>query len=165
MILGIPDKFAIIIEIVDEWNDDDTFNNGVLMYCVNWEVYPKSYVANATLSFELWEMKKSFSNIGIDERIFNLPKEEAFTELYKLRFPDYDNDVDEDYHFDISPTCFSDNNCYIFAVSNGKQIRILAVSDLEYIVEESTHNLENIEIGETYISVEEMNEIISKLNI
>ena len=50
---------------------------------------------------------------------------EAFIKIYNLRFPE-DWDVDEDYRFDISPVAFSDNNCLIFAVSNGSMVRVLA---------------------------------------
>ena len=89
---------------------------------------------------------------------------EAFIKIYNLRFPE-DWDVDEDCRFDISPEVFSDNNCLIFAVSNGSMIRILATSNLEYIKPESRYNLKNIEVSETYITIEEWNEIFMKLTI
>ena len=69
------------------------------------------------------------------------------------------------YTDDISPEVFSDNNCLIFAVSNGSMIRILATSNLEYIKPESRYNLKNIEVSETYITIEEWNEILMKLTI
>ena len=104
------------------------------------------------------------SNIGVNEQIFGLPPNEAFITIYNLRFPE-DWDVDEDCRFDISPEVFSDNNCLIFAVSNGSMIRILATSNLEYIKPESRYNLKNIEVSETYITIEEWNEILMKLTI
>ena len=84
--------------------------------------------------------------------------------MYNLRFPE-DCNIEENYNFDISPASCSDNNCLIFAVSNGMQVRILASSDLEYIITESRYNLENIDISEVFISIEEWNEILSKLHV
>ena len=164
MILGEPAKFAIVFDVVKEWNTDSSFNNGVLMISVDWKVYPGNEIVNATLNFEIPNLKDCMSNIGVDEQLFELPKDEAFTKMYDLRFPE-DWDVDEDYRFDISPEIISDNDCLIFAVSNGMQVRVLAATNLEYIKTESRFNLKNIEISETYISIEEWNEILSKLDI
>lgn len=164
MILGEPARFAVIFEIVDEWNVDSSFNNGILMFSVDWKVYPGNEIINATLNFEIPNLKECMSNIGVNEQIFGLPPNEAFITIYNLRFPE-DWDVDEDCRFDISPEVFSDNNCLIFAVSNGSMIRILATSNLEYIKPESRYNLKNIEVSETYITIEEWNEIFMKLTI
>lgn len=30
MIVGDPTKFAMSVDIIDEWNVDDTFNNGIM---------------------------------------------------------------------------------------------------------------------------------------
>lgn len=164
MILGNPDKLAIIIEVVSDWNIDQSFNNGVLIFSVDGKAYPSNEIVNATLNSEIPHLKDCMSNVGIDERLFNLPKDEAFTKMYNLRFPE-DWSIDADYRFDISPLSFSDKNCLIFAVSDGKQVRILVVSDLEYIKAESKYNLNNIEIGEIYISMAEFNEILLKLSV
>lgn len=164
MIIGEPAKFAVIFEIVREWNIDSSFNNGILIFSVDYKIYPGNDIVNATLNYEIPNLKDCMSKIGVDEQLFELPQEEAFTKLYDLRFPeDWDND--EDYRFDISPAIFSDNNCLVFAVSNGMKVRVLATSNLEYIKTESRHNLKNIEISETYISIEEWNEILLKLDI
>lgn len=164
MILGNPDKFAIIMEVVSEWNMDQSFNNGILIFAVDGNMYPKNEIVNATLNSELPYLKYQMRNVGIDERLFKLSKDKAFGEIYRLRSPE-DIDIDSDYLYDISPLSFSDDNCLIFAVSNGAEIRILAASELKYIKAESRYNLDNIEIDETYISVAEFNEILSKLSI
>ncbi|MBQ8603797.1 MAG: hypothetical protein IJ410_03000 [Oscillospiraceae bacterium] len=88
---------------------------------------------------------------------------DAFEKENGITFPHWN--VDADYRFDISPLSFSDDHCLVFAVSNGKQVRILAASDLEYIKAESRYNLDNIKISETYISIAEFNEILSKLSV
>lgn len=164
MILGNPDKFAIIMEVVSDWNINQSFNNGMLIFFVDGKLYPGDEIVNATLNSELPHLKDCMSNVGIDERLFNLSKDEAFSEMYNL-YSTEDLNINADYCFDISPLSFLDDNCLIFAVSNGAEIRILAASELKYIKAESRYNLDNIEIGETYISVAEFNEILSKLSI
>ena len=164
MILGNPAQFAVMFEIVNEWNIDSSFNNGILIFYVDWKVYPQNEIINATLNFEIPNLKECMSNICEDKQLFELPKYEAFIKIYNLRFPE-DWDVDEDYRFDISPVAFSDNNCLIFAVSNGSMVRVLATSNLEYIKAESRYDLKNIEISEAYITIEEWNEILLKLAI
>lgn len=164
MILGNPDKFAIIIEVVSDWNIDQSFNNGVLIFSVDGKLYPGDEIVNATLNSELPHLKDCMSNVGIDERLFNLSKDEAFSEMYNL-YSTEDWNVDADYCFDISPLSFTDDDCLIFAVSNGTETRILAASELKYIKAESRYSLDNIEISEAYVSVVEFNEILSKLNV
>ena len=50
-------------------------------------------------------------------------------------------------------------------VSSGDKIRILAASKLQYIKEESTHNLQDINVAEAYISKEELARMVEKLNV
>lgn len=163
MIFGNPYKFAIITDVVDRWNIDRSFDNGVLIFCVDGRTFPGELV-NATLNYEIPDLKERLGNIGVDERLFNLPKDEAFVQLYNIRFPE-DWDVDEDYRFDISPTAFSDIGCQIFAVSNGSEVRILASRELEYITAESRCDLSKLDISETLVSVDEIGDIISRMNI
>ena len=35
MISGNPYKFAVLSGVINEWNLDDTFGNGVLLICIN----------------------------------------------------------------------------------------------------------------------------------
>ena len=64
--------------------------------------------------------------------------------------------------FDITPASLSDHNCFVFAVCDGVNIRILA-SELAYERENSRHRLENIIISETFLTVSELREIIAVL--
>lgn len=162
MILGDPYKFAIIIKVVEEWNVDETFCNGILLFCVNGNIFPQE-VLTATLNSEIKPMKENLKKIAISNEIFNLEKEEAFKKIYNMTFPE-DFNVDNDYQFDITPLSFADDNCYIFAVSNDTRIRILAAK-LKYAVEISKHLLENADIEETFLSVQEMEKIAEALRI
>ena len=164
MILGNPDKFAIIMEVVSDWNIDQSFNNGVLIFSIGGKSYPSNEIVNATLNSEIPHLKVCIENIGINERLFLLSKEAAFTEIYNLRFPE-DWNMEPDYRYDITPLSFADNNCLVFAVSDGKQVRILAAANLEYIITDSRYNLNNIEISETFISTADFDEILSKLSV
>ena len=162
MIFGDPYKFAIISKKIKEWNMDENFCNGVLLFCVNGGMFPKE-ILTAPLNSEINPLKEKLQNISVNIEIFNMNKEEAFKQIYNVTFPE-DNNIDNDYQFDITPLSFPEDNCYIFAVSDGVLVRILAAK-LKYIVEESRHVLQNVDINETFISVEEMREIAKELKI
>ena len=160
MIIGDPYKFAILIGIINEWNIDDTFCNGVLLFCVNGDIYPKE-VVTATLRCEIEYLKQKLRNLTTDKRLYILPPQQAFAEIYGITFPE-DMDSDNGDCFDITPASLSDHNCFVFAVCDGVNIRILA-SELAYERENSRHRLENIIISETFLTVSELREIIAVL--
>lgn len=162
MILGDPYKFAIFIETIKEWNIDDAFCNGILLFSVNGIIFPKEIVT-ATLKSEIRPLKEKLEKLTVDEKLFKMEKRDAFAKIYNLTFP---KNVTEsnDFRYDLTPYSFADNNCYVFGVSSGKQVRILSAK-LKYIIEESRHELENIDISETVLSIEELNEIVLKLKI
>lgn len=126
MLFGNPDKFAFLIEKVPEWCANG-FVNGLLYVYVNGEMFPKK-LYTTTLS-DLWSLfDYAFINPPKDERLYALPDEELFAELLKMRYPEYftDNeDADEDYHYDIEYYEIGDRGYHIFAVSNGKNVRVL----------------------------------------
>ncbi|TYQ15991.1 UNVERIFIED_CONTAM: immunity protein 42 of polymorphic toxin system [Acetivibrio alkalicellulosi] len=162
MMIGDPYKFSIIINTIDEWNIDGTWCNGVLLFCVDGNFFPKE-VVSATLKTEVPLLKKNLKNLTIDEELYNMQKDKAFVEIYNITFP-FDTHIDNDYRFDISPLSFSDSNCYVFAISNGKQVRIMA-SKLNYIIKDSRHDLKSINVNETFIDISELNKIISEIDI
>lgn len=153
MVLGNPYDFSIDLDIVDKWNSKDSYSfyNGILVFYIGGEIFPRKMIS-ATLGSEVPNLVEQFSKIPVDEMLFDMKKEEAFLK-YHITYPE---DIDNDYSYDITPYCFGDINSYVFAVSNGQQVRILA-SSLEYGLED------NIEITEAYISMNDMEEIISKL--
>lgn len=162
MILGNPDKFAILINAIKEWNEDETFYNGVLLFWVDGTLFPRELVT-ATLNCEIMPLKARLMNLTIDERLFRLPKGDAFKEIYNITFPE-DFNINNNYCFDITPESFSDNHCYVFAVCNDEQVRIMA-AELKYMIEDSRHDLKNISVSETFISNYELKEIVSKLDV
>lgn len=160
MIIGDPYKFAILSGVINEWNIDDTFCNGVLLFCVNGDIFPKE-VVTATLRCEIEYLKQKLRNLTTDKRLYILPPQQAFAEIYGITFPE-DMDSDNGDCFDITPASLSDHNCFVFAVCDGVNIRILA-SELAYERENSRHRLENIIISETFLTVSELREIIAVL--
>lgn len=160
MIIGDPYKFAILSGIIKEWNMDDTFCNGFLLFCVNGDIYPKE-VVTATLRCEIEYLRQKLRNLTTDKRLYTLPPQQAFAEIYDITFPeDIYNDNND--CFDITPAALSDCNCFVFAVRDGVNIRILA-SKLTYETENSRHKLENISISETFLTAGELEEVIAGL--
>ena len=162
MILGNPYDFAVILDVVDKWNKADSYSfyNGILAFYIDGEIFPNKMV-NATLGSEVPNLVKQFSQVPVNEKLFDMSKEDAFLKIHQITFPE-DIDVDNDYSYEITPNCFGDINCCVFAVSNGQQVRVLA-SGLEYSLEEGRHELDNIEIMEAIVSADDMAEVISKL--
>lgn len=160
MIIGDSYVFSIFVDVVEEWNNDKSFNNGLLFISVNGTFFPKKIVS-ATLNTELHQLLQKLQNVKVNTDIFEMEKEEAFVSIYKLTFPD-DYDVDNDYSYNLTPFVLEDNNCFVFMVSNGNEIRILA-SELSYIVEESVHNLRELKVEDIYISDEKLREMTKKL--
>ena len=162
MILGNPYKFSVFISTIKEWNIDNEFCNGVLLFCIEGNIFHKKIVT-ATLKYEIQLLKEKLRNLITNESLYNMQRDKAFAEIYNITFPE-DISIDNDYRFDITPESFADENCYVFAVSNGKEVRIMATK-LNYIVEESRHELSNVDISETFIEIEDLNQIISQLEI
>lgn len=160
MLIGDPFKFAILFEKVDVWNTDTDFSNGFLIFSVNGNMFPK-VIINTTLNSELRLFCESSSDLIIDERLFSLTKEEMFAEIYQRTFPS-DFEIDIDYRFDLSPASLSDNDCFIFAVSDGGNVRIIA-AELKYNIEESRHELLDIDVSEAVIPVDEFKDMVLEL--
>lgn len=126
MLFGNPDNFAFLIEKVPEWCGNG-FVNGLLYVYVNGEIFPKK-IYTTTLS-DLWSVfDYAFVNPPKDERLYALPDDELFAELRQIRYPLYftdDEDADNDYRYDIEYYEIGDWRYHIFAVSNGKNVRVL----------------------------------------
>lgn len=170
MIIGNPYQFSIFVKVIKEWNSDESsFRNGVLLFCVDGELFPKE-VLTATLSCEIPPLKEKLMNLAIDVELCEMEKEKAFIEMYNTTFPKWDpewdneGDICNDYRYFLSPTILSDSGCHVYVVSNGERIRIMAAK-LNYVLEESAHDLNDLKISETFITCDELNKIIHELDI
>lgn len=156
MVVGNPYKFAILYEKVTEWNIDDTFCNGILFYFLNGVMFPRQ-LTTATLSCEISRLQEKLKAPQIVNcELFSMSKEEAFTAIYNATLSG--DIMDCINHFDITPSSFSDQDCYIFAVSDGLQVRIFA-STLVYIPEESRHSLNDAKIEEVFMNINDFKNI------
>ncbi len=161
MIVGDPYKFAVITQEIKEWNTCNTFCNGVLLFCIDGEIFPKT-IDTATLTYELSRYVEKLATIVVDRKLYDMLKEEAFVSMYNLVYPE-DWDIGNDYRFDFSPESNANGDCKVFVVSNGEYVRVMAASEIKYNKEESRHELDNIAISDITITVEEFHEIISAL--
>jgi len=146
-----------------EWSDD-TYQSGVFLLCIDGSLFPKE-IFTSTLTIDIITLKRNLSTIVRNEKLFNMPKEEAFIKMYHITFPSWeeiDNGADQNYQYYMSPPGIEDFHSTAFAVSNGKQVRIMA-SNLNYNEKESTCDLSEINIKEAFISHEELNELVIKL--
>lgn len=84
MILGDPYKFAILSGMIDEWNIDHVFCNGILLFCVDGDIYPKEIVT-ATLRCEIESLKQKLRNFTIDKQLYALPPQQAFVSVRELK--------------------------------------------------------------------------------
>jgi len=161
MIIGNPDKFAILTDIVKEWSDT-SWRNGIFFFCISGELFPKE-ILNVTFNSEVWKLKEKLQKPSINEELFNAEKRKAFIELCRITFPE-NCDIDNDYQYYLSPSTLGDFGYLAFIVSNGVQIRIMA-SKVNYIINESTHDLNNLEISETFVTTGELEEIFGELRV
>lgn len=162
VILGEPYAFSVIVSVIKTWNTDKTFNNGILLFCIDGTVFPGE-VVTATLSAEVPRLKEKMLSIAMDEPLFSMPKEEAWKKIYELSYPE-DICIGNDYRFDWTPLSLSDNDCFIFAVGCGDGVRILAAK-AHYCVETSRHVAENSSICETFVSREYLRSVAAGLDI
>lgn len=158
MIIGDPYKFAILFQRIETWNRNLTDNNGVFALCINGKIFP-SEIINAIIPISIRDIKKSLINIPINEKIFDMDTKDSFNTLYKLVYPESDNN---DYRYQLSVTEMNDENCLVFATQGRGKIKILA-SKLEYNFEESTHLLDDAIITEIILEKNDIDEIINKL--
>ncbi len=162
VVIGDPYKFSVILQTIPEWNIDDTFCNGILLFGVNGDIYP-SKILTATLTSEIQPLKEKLTSLATDECLFSMEKKEAFKKIYDITMPE-DTNIENDYRFDISPMSFADDGCFVFAIRSGCRVRILA-SQLKYNIKESRHDFEDIYVNEAILELYEINELVSQLKI
>ena len=161
MLIGDPYKFAVLFERVKYWNASLADNNGLFALCINGKLFPNE-VINAVISVSAYDVRESLIDIPANEMIYDMNTEKSFKALYKLVFPDVDNDDDNDYRYLLATSDLTDIDNLVFAVEGRGKIKILAAK-LEYDVAESTHIIDKSAITEVILEKEEINKIINQL--
>ena len=123
MLIGNPDKFAFLLEIVPEWCSNN-FIKGILNVYVNGVQYPDA-LRTTTLSSDIhWLLEDTspFINPQINEELYSLETVELFNTLSKLTFPETG---ENDYSYLIPLYEISDAGFYLFIVASEKEVRLL----------------------------------------
>ena len=157
MIIGDPFRFSVLVESVKEWGG----YNGVMIITVDGFMFPDRELLNISLDCMVPELVNNLKRIPVNKAVFNIKdKKCAFAAIYDLVHPEVGDS--EDWRYIITPQEIWDKDYYIFAMSDGKDVRILA-SRLKYINKTSRHRLENITVREAFVSDSELREITAAL--
>lgn len=162
MLSGDPNKFAVLLKAVDQWNCDQTFYNGVLILFVDGYMFPNEEIIVTTLAVGIPSLKKSLSDIAVDNILFNMEKTSLFRQLYDRVYPN-DINADNDYRFLITPDEICDKGFFIFAVSNETHIKFTGAR-LDHDETASEYEFNDPVIRETVVPKEYINRIISDLD-
>ena len=122
MLIGNPDKFAFLIEVVPEWSTD-RFANGLFYIYLNGVQYPNE-VRTTTINVELYALLSEDSPFirPKDDALFSMNTPELFNILWERTFPEED---DNDYRFLVPLHEMSDAGFVLFIVSSGEKVRLL----------------------------------------
>jgi len=164
MLIGNPYKFAIYAELVKEWNDKGaTWHNGLLYLYVDGTPFPDE-AYTATFEVDIRKLIYRLSSIGINKELFNEVQAKAYEKMCDIAFQ-ISNESDIWHQNLISPPTLYDYNYYIFAVSDGKQIRILAARPDEKDEYEDGYRLilQNLKIKEAFIPCEYLEKMLLEL--
>lgn len=149
MLIGNPDKFAFLLEIVPEWSDD-TFINGMLYVFINGAQYPKT-LRTTTLSDDIYYLvdNSSFIHPKINDELFSLDAKTLFKKLCEITFPSAMED-NNDFDYLIPLTELSSEKYQIYIVSSKMSIKILVGhyinNDQIYFDDEVLMDLEEFEV-------------------
>ena len=130
MLAGNPDKFAFLIERVNEW-ESEGFVNGVMHVYINGKAYPKKLhttTLNVDIAHLFNEDYSAFLRPTASRKIYTMKGKKLFKQLRRLRFPAYygdDKEADEDYRFDVSLEEISNARYHVFVVTDGQKVRLL----------------------------------------
>lgn len=161
MIIGKAGYFEIGFDIIKEWSNKGNLVNGFFFIGIDSELFPGK-VINEDIPMEIKYLKESLQNVKENEDLFNMPKEQAFRNIHKLRYPSLDSPDFEIYDYSIECMSIIDYQCCVYAVKNKNEIRILAAKDF-YDRDKGFFILDNIKVYETLISLEELNQILVQL--
>ena len=133
MIFGNPDKFSILIDVVEEWSSPD-FKEGLFFYIIGDDFCVRRIPDNsATIAVYMHELSLTLKAKVVDgyesAYLFNLPTEQAYSELNAIRFVPFEEDIPadavEDYTHSITVGDMLSDIDEIYLVSHDIQEKIL----------------------------------------
>ena len=125
MLIGNPDNFALMLEIVPEWCSDN-FVQGIFYVYVNGVIYPDT-LRTTTLNSEIYgllEDNSPFLNPQIDKELYNLEADELFKEICNITFPKTET-ADNNYSYSIPLVELSNAGVYLFIVASENEVKII----------------------------------------
>ncbi|QIR26084.1 MULTISPECIES: immunity 42 family protein [Kluyvera] len=137
MIFGDPYRFAIWVDPVPEWSE--SFLNGFVYIFIKGKMFPDD-IRTSTLSVDVFEIIDESSplvSFPVNEDIFNLKADVAFSSLMSLAYPESSSEdeyPDQKFDFCINIPNVNASGMQLFAVSNGIDIKILGAKT-EQLVE------------------------------
>ena len=125
MLIGNPDKFAFLLEIVPEWCSNG-FVQGILNIYVNGVQYPDA-LRTTTLSTDVyWLLNDTspFINPRINKELHTMETSELFNKLCNLAFPETEA-IDNDCSYSVPLQELSDAGYALFIVASEKEVRLI----------------------------------------
>ncbi len=163
MVIGDPNKFSFIIDIVEDWSSNG-FVAGFFYITISGEIFPRELV-NTTLNSDLYlffnNKESSLLTHPVDIDLFKKNKVDAYKAMYYLTYPQ-DTDCVNNYIYSCQLKEIEDFDYYIFSVSDGESIRILGAKIDDNILNDELTDLEEI-IHEVYLSKKEINSLTYRL--
>jgi len=168
MVIGDPNKFAIVIDVVDEWSTNG-FVSGIFYISIDGCLFPKDLL-NTTLNSEIYIFfENEISSLltkPVDIELFEEDKLTVYKRLLDITFPEISDDVESfpenNYLYSCGFNEIENAGCYLFSVSNGEQVRILGAE----VVKDGTVNRDGsvceLSVCEVFISIAELDSIIQK---
>ncbi len=132
-VYGDPNKFALIVERIEQWTDVKSHANGVFHFVIDQCIYPRR-VRVSTLSADIGGLASDNALLSGPQcdAVGGMGAKAAFTFLLNRMRPGHllsDDDIPDDFVDDYTYQASTDNlendSCYVFAVGVGDEIRIL----------------------------------------
>lgn len=175
MVIGDPNKFAILIDYIPLWSIDNGYKNGLFHFIVKGQMFPSS-ASVATLSGDVGCLSDDNALITTPENeyLFKMNKLDAFSNMMNTMLPNLLNpnvevpdDFETDYSYQASTYNLENDSCYVFSVGFINEIRILAAK-VSYLDGNGNDgyawkNYNNLEVQDVILTKSEVHHIVSEV--
>lgn len=173
MIFGNPYEFAILVEVIPKWSDD-TYKNGMFHFFIDGKMFPDEVVAS-TLDVDLSQLLNwnSLASLPENYEIFHLDKAKAFDVMWRLAYPDLDEDsesaadVRSSLVYKASTTNIDDCGMKVFCVRWNNECRIVGARTAKSVKGDDDKyfwvDFSEIEVFETFVGISYVEEILGKV--
>ncbi|MGX2951571.1 Imm42 family immunity protein [Ursidibacter sp. B-7004-1] len=131
MIIGNPDKFALYLDVVDEWKNNNEIN-GLSGLCMNGEIFITNF-GLISLDNEFLNFIEKVQCSPINEELYKLGSVELFKNLIKDRYPNWWANSQEEWDRkindwnDISEVLLYDFRLESFSVGNEYDLYLFGI--------------------------------------